>query len=128
MIRVRYLGDKRFSAEARGHKVMTDQPAEKGGTDTAMTPPELMVSSLGACIGIYVTQYLKQTGVDPSGTTVEVKYETAAEPLRIGRMHARVEVPAGIPENRRAAVHKVAEHCLIHQTLCAEPDVVIEIA
>lgn len=127
MIKVEYQGDLRFTAETRGHEILVDQPKEKGGTDRGMTPPELLVSSFGTCIGVYVVQYLKQIGVDPSGMTVKVRYETVTEPLRIGRIRARVEVPAGIPESRRAAVHKVAEHCLIHQTLCAEPEIVIEI-
>lgn len=128
MIKIEYLGGVKFKAETRGHEVLTDQPVEKGGTDSAMTPPELLVSSFGACIAIYVTRYLEQIGIDPKGLTVEVKFETASDPLRIGRMHSTVNVPAGIPENRRAAVHKVAEHCLIHQTLCNEPDMTIEIA
>jgi len=128
MIKVKYLGDEKFSAETRGHTVMTDQPIEKGGSDTGMTPPELLASSLGTCIGVYVAPYLKQIGVDPTGTTVEVEYETANEPRRIGKFRAKVSVPAGIPENRRAAVHRVAEHCLIHQTLSMQPEIVIEIA
>lgn len=127
MIKVNYLGGIKFSAEARGHVIESDQPKDNGGTDGAMTPPELLASSLGTCIGVYVVRYLQQIGVDPAGMTVEVKYETVPEPLRIGRLYARVAVPAGIPESRRAAVHKVAEHCLIHQTLCTEPETVIEI-
>ena len=96
--------------------------------NSAMTPPELLASSLGTCIGVYVTQYLKQIGIDPAGITVDVHFETVAEPLRIGKLHATVKVPTGIREERRAPVHKVAEHCLIHQTFCAGPEMVMEIA
>ena len=38
---IRQLGDLKFEAVARGHKVVCDQPPENGGSDAGMTPPEL---------------------------------------------------------------------------------------
>lgn len=34
-----FLGDSRFEVQARGHRVICDQPADNGGSDTGMTPP-----------------------------------------------------------------------------------------
>ncbi len=127
MIHVQYQGGTCFTAATRGHEVVTDLAPEKGGRDQGMTPPELLVSSFGTCVGVYVTQYLKQVGIDPTGTTIDVTYETAEQPLRISCLCAKVHVPVGIPEQRMEAVRKVAEKCLIHQTLCFKPDVTIEI-
>jgi putative redox protein len=128
MIKVQYVGGTKFKAETRGLKTTMDLPADKGGTNSAMTPTELMVTSLGGCIALYVTEYLKQIGLDPAGTMVEMRFEMADAPRRVGRLRAKVEVPAGIPENRRAAVQRVAEHCPVHHTLHGVPETVIEIA
>lgn len=124
---ISYEGGTKFSAETRGHAITVDLPPDKGGTDEGMTPPELLAASLGTCIGIYVTQYCKQAGLDCEGTTVEVYSETVQEPMRLGKLHAKVRVPKGIPHNRYQAVKKAASSCMIHATLCSLPELVIEI-
>ena len=127
MVKIEYKGGIRFTASTRGHEIAVDLPPAKGGTDEGMTPPELLVASFGACIGVYVTRYLSQVGLNAEGTTIEVNYETAEDPLRIIQLHAKVTVPGGIPRERRAAVQRVAEKCLIHQTLCYTPAVTIDL-
>lgn len=127
MVKIEYKGGIRFAASTRGHEIVVDLPPAKGGTDEGMTPPELLVASFGACIGVYVTGYLNQVGLNAEGTTIEVNYETAEDPLRIAQLHAKVTIPGGIPRERRAAVQRVAEKCLIHQTLCFTPAVTIDL-
>lgn len=46
-----YLGGSKFAAEARGHRIICDQPVENGGADAGMTPPELLLASLATCAG-----------------------------------------------------------------------------
>jgi uncharacterized OsmC-like protein len=125
-MKISYQNGMRFDAETRGHQITVDLPPEKGGENMGMTPPELLTAAFGACIGVYVVSYLQSVKVDTTGLTVDVAYEQVKDPLRIGRLHAKVHVPAGIPEERKAAVHRVAENCLIHQTLCNEPEMEIE--
>jgi len=45
----KHLGAVQFEISARDHKIYSDQPIESGGFDEGMTPPELMLASLGAC-------------------------------------------------------------------------------
>jgi len=56
---VNYLGNAQFEAEARGHKIICDQPESNQGDDEGMTPPELLLASLATCSGYYAVQYLK---------------------------------------------------------------------
>lgn len=44
-----FLRDARFEVRARGHRVICDQPADNGGADTSMTPPESLLASLATC-------------------------------------------------------------------------------
>jgi len=127
-MKIEYQSGTKFHVRSRAHNLTVDLPPDKGGMDEGMTPTELLAAALGSCIGMYVTIYCEQIGIDPEGTTVNMKWETSEAPLRVGRLHAVVEVPAGIPEGRRAAVKKVAEHCMIHRTLAAMPETEIEIA
>src|SRR5579871_1665445 len=54
---VNHLGDVQFEVKARNHVLYCDQPAENGGYDEGMTPPELFLASLGTCAGFYAVQY-----------------------------------------------------------------------
>jgi putative redox protein len=54
-VRIQHLGKVRFEAGARGHRVISDQPTENGGSDGGMTPPEFLLVSLGTCAGFWNT-------------------------------------------------------------------------
>ncbi|MDX3458608.1 hypothetical protein PV396_42935 [Streptomyces sp. ME02-8801-2C] len=46
-----------FAVEVRGHRLLVDQPADAGGTDTAPTPTELFAASLATCVAFYAGRY-----------------------------------------------------------------------
>jgi hypothetical protein len=46
-IQVTQLDGVRFAISTRNHIVISDQPEDNGGHDTGMTPPELLLASLG---------------------------------------------------------------------------------
>ena len=50
--------DKQSEAFARFHRIVCDQPFNEGGSDTGMTPPELMLSALD-CAMHYAAEYLR---------------------------------------------------------------------
>ena len=69
---VEHLGAVQFEIRARKHVISCDQPAENGGFDEGMTPPELMLASLGSCAGFYAAAFLKKKGIATEGTRVKV--------------------------------------------------------
>ena len=81
-----------FEAEARGHKLICDQPRENGGDDTGMTPPELMLASLGTCCAYYALQYLKSRSLPTAALSVKVSAEKAQQPARLGSFRIDVEL------------------------------------
>src|SRR5215472_8606281 len=74
-VTIRHLGDVQFEAEARGHRVLCDQPAENHGSDQGMTPPEFLLASLGTCAGFYAAQYLKARALSAEGLEIKVHAE-----------------------------------------------------
>ena len=46
--------------------------AENGGFDEGMTPPELLLASLGSCAAYYAAEYLRQHKLATEGTKVRV--------------------------------------------------------
>jgi uncharacterized OsmC-like protein len=119
-IRVQHLGDVKFAATTRGHRVICDQPPSNGGADTGMTPPEYLLVALGTCAGFYAAQYLKTRSLASHGLEVKVSAEKATQPARLGQFKIEVVVP-GLDPQHEAGVQRAVKACLIHNTLLHAP-------
>lgn len=126
---IKYIGGIKFEAKNRSHAIIIDQPQLGGGEDKGPTPPELFVDSLGSCIGVYVLGFCKNTGLNPDGMKITLDWEKANDkPARIQKISAKIEFPNADPGPRKAALLKVAESCLIHETIKHQPDITIQLA
>ena len=128
-IKVQYLEGVKFEASARGNRLICDQPAENAGTDAGMTPPELLLASLGTCAGYYAVEYLKTRSLPTAGLEVKVTAEKAPHPARLESFRIHVTAP-GIAGHHVAGIERAVKQCLIHNTLLNTPQVetVIETA
>jgi uncharacterized OsmC-like protein len=126
-ITVEHLGAVQFLVKAREHSIVSDQPAENGGFDEGMTPPELMLASLGSCAGFYAAQYLKKKGLAAEGSVVRVFAEKAKGPARLDNFRIEVDVPGAVDEEHRKGVEEAVHHCLIHNTLLHPPSIALEV-
>ena len=99
-VTVEHLGAVQFAINARQHSVLSDQPAENGGYDEGMTPPELFLSSLGSCAGFYA---------------------------RLENFRIEVDVPAALNEEHHQGVEDAVRHCLIHNTLLHPPTIALKV-
>jgi uncharacterized OsmC-like protein len=114
---VDYLGGMKFRTKVREHEIFSDVTPDKGGQDEAPSPPELLVAALGSCIGIYANFYAQRHNISLEGMKIEVDWEIADNPKRIGEIISRIFLPAGIPEQHKQPLLKFAGACLVHQTL-----------
>ena len=119
-VRVQHLGEVRFEASTRGHRVVCDQPPANGGTDAGMTPPEFLLVSLGTCAGYYAVKYLEARKLPTEGLEVRVTAEKSVQPARLASFQIEVIVPA-LDEAHEAGVLRAVKACLIHNTLLNAP-------
>lgn len=119
-VTIQHLGDVKFEASARGHRVICDQPPDNGGSDAGMTPPEYLLVSLGTCAGFYAVQYLKTRSLPSQGLEVKVSAEKARQPARLAQFRIEVTVP-GLDSTHQAGVLRAVKACLIHNTLINAP-------
>ena len=124
-ITVNHLGDVQFEIKARQHSVISDQPPDNGGYDEGMTPPELMLASLGSCAGFYAAAYLKKHNLATVGTKVRVTCEKVKPPARLDNFRIEIEVPVELDDKHRAGVIDSVHRCLIHNTLLQPPKIEI---
>lgn len=121
-------GGLRFDARIRGHTVRTDQPVQAGGTDTAVTPLELLGAALGACAALYVSRFCAARGLPTGDLRVEVRATNADDsPRRLGRFVIDVVLPPGIPDDMVPLIERVVRTCPVHNTLAHPPAMEIAI-
>jgi putative redox protein len=119
-VTVRHLGNVQFESSARGHRVICDQPADNGGENAGMTPPELLLASLGACSAHYAVQYLKAWNLSAAGLEIRVHGDKVKPPARVGQILIEVFLP-GLDASHEAGMQRAVDACLIHNTLMHLP-------
>lgn len=122
----RYLGGVQFSAETRGHVLLSDQPADNGGADEGMTPPELLLAALATCAGFYAAQYLRTRQLSTEGLAVKVVAEKATQPSRLGSFVVEVIAPP-LDEKGQAGLLRSVHACLVHNTLVHAPSIEVKL-
>jgi len=114
---VEHLGSLQFEIKARTHTIISDQPSEDGGFDEGMTPPELLLASLGSCAAFYAAQYLRKQRLAMEGVRVRVTAEKVKDPPRLDNFRITVESPLNLNSEQRGGLEESVRHCLIHNTL-----------
>ncbi|HEX5227536.1 MAG TPA: OsmC family protein [Bryobacteraceae bacterium] len=121
-----FRGGVKFEVQARGHRVICDQPVDNGGGDAGMTPPEFLLAALATCGGYYAAQYLHARKLPAENLRVRVVGEKAQQPARLAAF--RIEVTAaGLEERYQEGLFRAVKSCLIHNTLLNQPaiDIVV---
>jgi uncharacterized OsmC-like protein len=126
-VKVTHVDQVKFAIQSRSHSILCDQPAENGGEDSGMTPPELMLASLGSCAAFYAVQYLKSRKLADSGVEVTVTADKLKQPARLGNFRIHVVYPVSLSEEQTEGLMRSVHHCLIHNTLLSPPEIKIEL-
>ena len=126
-VKVTQLDNVKFSIQSRSHTILCDQPAENGGDDAGMTPPELLLASLASCAAFYAVQYLKTRKLADNGVQVSVTAEKMTQPARLGNFRIDVNSPVTLSEDQKTGLMRSVHQCIIHNTLMSQPEITIEL-
>jgi uncharacterized OsmC-like protein len=121
--KVTYETDARCVAESRGHQIIVDQPVDNRGTDEGMTPPELLLASLGTCAMYYAADYLRRNNLPARGMEVFVDAEKATAPARLGHFAIRIVIPEVADPDHLEGARRTAEKCLVKNTILIPPTI-----
>ena len=126
-VKITHLDKIKFAIHSRSHSILCDQPAEIGGEDAGMTPPEFLLASLGSCAAFYALQYLKTRNLAETGVEVTVTAEKLKQPARVGNFRVNVVCPVSLTEEQTEGLMRSVNHCLAHNTLLTPPEIAIEL-
>ena len=116
----------RTAIQIRNHTVFADEMIQDGGTDTAPTPMEIMLGTVGACIAVTTKAYAQRKGWQLDGVSVELEMERIKRedyPVYTGeaafvheiREHIRFE--GDLTHEQKARLLIIAGKCPVHLTL-----------
>ena len=117
-ITIQHHEDVRFSAHHGDHEVIIDLPESHGGGNRGMSPPQLFIAALGACVGVYVADYCDSHAIFYKGMRLILDWKYKEKPQRIGSVRVRLELPSGpLTDEHQQGIQDSVQQCLLHNTL-----------
>jgi putative redox protein len=118
---ITFDGGKVITAHLHGHTVRTDQPVRGGGSDTAPSPYDLFLASIGTCAGIYVKSFCDQRQIPSDNITIIQSVEYDSQTRLPANIKLDIKLPSDFPEKYKAAVINAAELCAVKKTINNPP-------
>ncbi len=110
------------------HRITADEPAERGGSDTGLTPSELLLSSLGACTSITLRMYASRKGWELGKITVGLRYTAADDQNPKGHIDRRLSFSKPLTAEQTHRLLEIAGKTPITRALTAGVDIDTSIA
>lgn len=126
-LRATYHGGMRYDITNGRHGLVTDQPVADGGEDAGMSPVELFIGSMAACVAYFVGRFCARHDIPREGLTVEAEWATEERPHRVGRIGLFVHLPHPVPPELKERLLKTAHGCTVHQSVVVTPKIDIEL-
>ena len=117
-----FPGNKKINAKFRDFEVATDQPLSQGGDNTAPTPFELFLASLGTCAGIFIKGFCLQRNIPTENIKIIQDAEPGSERGRLGRVKMQIQVPSDFPDQYKSALIQTASLCSVKKNLLTPPE------
>lgn len=111
-----------------GTTILTDAPADIGGTAQAFSPTDLVAAALGACMATTLAHFAERREWDLKGMRYEVVKEMQPMPeRRIYRLHVDIWMPISLPIEDRHVCERVLETCPVHRSLHPGIEIILHV-
>ncbi len=102
---------------SEGHTIMADEPLSNNGGNKGMSPEQLLLSSLGACIAITLRMYSLRKEWNVGNISVNLSLETGNGLTTINK---EITYSESITEEQRTRLIQIAKSCPISKILLGE--------
>jgi putative redox protein len=112
-----------------GHRLVADEPADKGGNGLGPSPYDLLAAALAACTGMTLKMYAARKNLPLASVTVRVTHDKihaedcsdcTSDKAKVDEFRREIVLEGGLDEEQRARLLEIAEMCPVHRTLHGE--------
>lgn len=123
-VKVSNPGDYSFSVQSGDYQFNVDTKGEKG-----IRPPDALLASLGACIGVYIRKYAEGGKLALSEFNIDVRAEFSKEsPVCFKKIEVLIDLKDNKLEERRLkSLLGFIKNCPVHNTLMSNPEIDLKI-
>jgi len=124
---ITFAGNKKVDAQYRGITIHSDQPVTGGGDNTALSPFELFLASIGMCAGFYVLAFCQPRSISTDNIKITQTVNRNDATHMVEKIMIDIDLPTDFPEKYKAAVIKTAQSCSVKKFLDSPPEIQISI-
>ena len=118
---IRFPGGVAVTAQHNGFTIATDQPEANGGADSAPSPFDLFLASLGTCAGFFALRFCQQRDIGTAGLRLTLDSERDHEAHRTTGVRIQIHLPKGFPEKYRKAIVGATDQCSVKRHILEPP-------
>jgi ribosomal protein S12 methylthiotransferase accessory factor len=123
MMEITFPEGVQVNAQFKGFEVTTDQPKKNGGQDSAPSPFDFFLASLGTCAGFFALRFCQQRELATTGMRLELTSERNTETKRLDRIEITLHLPDNFPQKYRNAIIRATDQCAVKKALLDPPEI-----
>jgi putative redox protein len=105
--------------EMREHRLIVDEPQDRGGRDQGPKASELLAASLASCSAITIEMYADRKGWQLGDVEVAVEF-TEASTESPASFDVTVRIPAKLDADQHKRILAIVAKCPVHKVLSAD--------
>lgn|SRR5574341_187898 len=131
-VSVKFINNLQVGVVAREHKLIADEPKEKGGDDLGPTPEEYLLGALGSCTAITLLLYARRKNMPLESVEVDLSLKREHNPgvAEVGEKKNLIEkitrqilVKGNLTEEQKQRLLEIAQKCPVHRIITSKPQV-----
>lgn len=97
--------------------------------DKGISPPDVLLASIGSCLGVYLQKYLEGAKIKADGFKISTEAEFCQEqPMRFKEVKVLIDLSGiELDGRRKESILAFIKNCPVHNTLIQHPAVSITI-
>lgn len=120
-----------FAQEIRvgNHRLKADEPIAAGGTDTGVSPYDMILAALGACTSMTIGMYTRRKAWPLESITVRLRHskiyaadcaDCETKQGMLDRIERDIHLTGPLTSEQHARLLEIANKCPVHRTLTSE--------